>query len=379
MTIAGVVGDDSTLVNGTFDVIVVDADTFSIPVDTTGEAYSSGGTVTENMSVNGTWTITVISPTTFSVPDDTTAESYSSGGTASDYEALSQEGINTATIVVTSLDGSTVYALSTDYTISTTGSGPTSTNKIIRVSTGAITAGEQVRVSYQFTDSNYSLPQLCTSLAQVQALYGIGVDITTGTILSPISFAAQFAFDNGAPQVCCVATPTNDDGVVLESDLSTAYQLLKVIPSINLLVPLPVGLGAGTTTESPGSVIDVAQDLSLFVDQSQTEDDNLMVGIIGYETTVGVGPDAIAEATLDARVVEAWPNAMNCYNGYINSTQVIGGYYLAAAYAGFLAGNHPQQGLDPTDHPGLLWHPQLGLPDDDQRHSRTSFPQPVLP
>jgi hypothetical protein len=264
--------------------------------------------------------------------------------TGTDAVTLQALGIDIDSVVVTSLDGSTIYSPETDYTLtsvdSTDGNEQDTTTTLAAQVDSTITSGESVTVSYQYTDYAYGLPQLCSSLAQVQALYGVGIDASTGAILSPLSFAAQFAFDNGTSQVVCVATPNNP---VLRADLTAAYELLGTVPSVNLVVPLPVGMTG--TALVPDDIINVAQDLSMFCDQSQTEDDILRMGIIGFETTCSVGPDTIAEATLDARVVEAWPNAMNYYNGYINSTQVIGGYYLAAAYAGFLAAQYPQQGL----------------------------------
>ena len=259
-------------------------------------------------------------------------------------ETLTQLGISTESVVVTSLDGSTVYSASSDYTVTSTpatdGHTLDTTTTIVRQSGSTIPSGATVSVSYQYTDNNYGAPSLVTSLQQVQALYGNSIDITTGDILSPLSYAAQFAITNGASQLVLVATP---NATVVRDDLTAGYASISALNYVDLVVPLPVGLTG--TYDSPGDVINVASDLSSFVDASASTSDTLQVGIVGYETSVTVYPDTISSTVGDKRVVEAWPNQMNAYNGYTNSTLTIAGYYLAAAYAGILAGNPPQQGL----------------------------------
>ena len=253
--------------------------------------------------------------------------------------ALTQLGINSATLVVTSLDGTVVGVLNTDFTVTQTDDSNPDSATTITWESGVFTDNQTVRVSYQYTDADYLLPSVCTNLAQVQSLYGPGVDITTGVITSPISLAAQFAFTNGAQTLVLVATP---NATVLRADLTDAYAHLEVLTNVNLVVPLPVGL-------SYEDAINVGQDLASFLLTDETTNDILRMGLLGFEvgtdTNDGYDPGTIAAAVGYKRVVEAWPFAMNYYNGYTNSTLVVGGYYLAAAYAGIFAGNQPQQGL----------------------------------
>lgn len=258
--------------------------------------------------------------------------------------SLSQLGINLDTIVVTSLDGTEVGVLNTDYTSSATDSTDghdqdTTTTITWDSSSTLFTDTQTVVVSYQYTDYDYLTPSICTNLAQVQSLYGPGIDITTGEITSPISLAAQFAFTNGAATLVLVATP---NATVLRDDLTAAYAFLEVLTNVNLVVPLFVG-------GSYEDAINVGQDLASFLLTDETTNDILRVGLLGFEVGTdaneGYTPDVIAEAVAYKRVIEAWPDAMNYYNGFTNSTLVIGGYYLAAAYAGIFAGNQPQQGL----------------------------------
>jgi hypothetical protein len=255
---------------------------------------------------------------------------------------LTQLGINADSVVVTSLDGTQVGVVNTDYLLVTTdatdGHSQDTTTTITWGSGSTVfTDTQTVRVSYQYTDYDYLTPSICTNLAQVQSLYGNGIDIVTGEITSPISLAAQFAFTNGAQTLVLVATP---NATVLRADLTDAYAFLEVLTNVNLVVPLPVNLA----TED---AINVGQDLATFLLNDENQNDILRVGLLGFEvgTDTDFAPDTIADAIDYKRVVEAWPFAMNYYNGYTNSTLVVGGYYLAAAYAGIFAGNLPQQGL----------------------------------
>jgi len=255
---------------------------------------------------------------------------------------LTQLGINASSVVVTSLDGTSVGVVNTDYTITTTpatdGHTQDTTTTITWGSGSTVFTNTQtVRVSYQYTDYDYLTPSICTNLAQVQSLYGNGIDIVTGLVTSPISLAAQFAFTNGAQTLVLVATP---NATVLRADLTDAYAFLEVLTSVNLVVPLPVNLAVEDAEN-------VAQDLATFLLNDEQQNDIIRVGVIGFEvgTDTTTTPDTIAAAVAYKRVVEAWPFAMNYYNGYTNSTLVVGGYYLAAAYAGTFAGNPVQQGL----------------------------------
>lgn len=257
---------------------------------------------------------------------------------------LTELGINVSTVVVTSLDGTDIGVANTDYTITTTDAADDHTQDTTTTITWGsastiFTDTQTVRVSYQYTDYDYLTPSICTNLSQVQSLYGNGIDITSGEITSPISLAAQCAFVNGAQTLVLVATP---NATVLRADLTNAYAFLEVLTNVNLVVPLPVGL-------SHEDAINVGQDLGSFLLDDENNNGLMRMGLLGFEVSTdaneGTTPDLIAQAVAYKRVIEAWPFAMNYYNGYTNSTLVVGGYYLAAAYAGIFAGNLPQQGL----------------------------------
>ena len=128
-------------------------------------------------------------------------------------------------------------------------------------------------------------------------------------------------------------------GTVTPSVLNTSIELLSTVDTVSIVVPLPVGL------TSSGDIQSVDTDLSVFVD-AQSDLSNFMIGILGYEngpTANAINPISISSNSGDERVVVAYPNSMTYYTN--NTSNQIAGYYLAAAYAGTLAGNPVQRGL----------------------------------
>jgi hypothetical protein len=249
---------------------------------------------------------------------------------------LQHLGIDPTTVVVANAAG-TPYVVTTDYT-TTVGGGadantattPDNTLTVQRAGSGGISDGATVYVSYRYADTDYYAPYQSSDFNAIQAKYGNPIDPTSGAIVSPLSLAAQTAFNNGANQLVLVATPT---ATVTRTQLASAYTQLGGIPNVNVIVPLTVGLTG--TAIAPGDVINVATDLAIALDTRFANGMNT-VGIVGYETTVTVLPDVIASGVADERVVVAWPNQLSFFNGFTNSTITVGGYYLAAAYGGLI-------------------------------------------
>ena len=253
--------------------------------------------------------------------------------TGTDPVALSKEGVDGSSIIVSA--NGTTYAVTTDYVVTTSGSGPTTVTSIASNGEGSITSGETVTVSYQYTDATYTIPTQISDAQTVQNLYGPAFDPTTGDLMSPLTLASNFAFANGAKNLVLVATT----GTVTPSVLNTSIELLSTVDTVSIVVPLPVGL------TSSGDIQSVDTDLSVFVD-AQSDLSNFMIGILGYEngpTANAINPISISSNSGDERVVVAYPNSMTYYTN--NTSNQIAGYYLAAAYAGTLAGNPVQRGL----------------------------------
>lgn len=252
---------------------------------------------------------------------------------------LTQKGINQTTIVVTNAYG-TVFA-ATNYTVTQTGVGAAIVTTIQLTAAGVTNIGSTpVFISYQYTDANYFQPYTFHDYNSVVAAYGAPFD-ANNNLTSPISLAAQFVYANGNPTT--IVMPTTDTNLTAtRNGLSTAYTSLSSNPYINLVVPLPVGMTG--TVGSPGDIYNVGQDLKTHCD-SLAQQGIFRIGLYGYETSVTITPDLVANNITDPRVTVAYPNQLLYFNGPNNTTLTIGGMYLAAAFAGFLASNPVQQGL----------------------------------
>ena len=252
---------------------------------------------------------------------------------------LTQLGISESSVQVTNSSG--VVQAGSNYTLVQTGSAPNTVTTIELTSGSTMTAGVVYYITYNYTNANYYTPQAFTNYQALQAVYGNPFG-TNGGIASPISLAAIFAF-NGASTV--VVMPTTDTGgVATRAGIQAAYSALTAINGVDLIVPLPVGMTG--TQSSPGDILNLAADLSSHCQaMSQPSVGYYRTGLIGYETTETVNPDYIAAQTNNQRVTEVWPNQLAYYNPIVGQSLNIGGYYLAAACAGVLAGNPRNQGL----------------------------------
>jgi hypothetical protein len=248
---------------------------------------------------------------------------------------LSKRGIDDDTITVTALDG-TLYALTTDYTVTQTGTTSESVTTITRNSGGMITTeGAVVYISYQFTDSSYYEPYQSTDWDEIQARYGQAIDPTTGAVGSALSLAARIAIEQGALDLVLVPTlGSATPSTVTAAQLKQGLDKLLARDDVGVVVSLAVGIGGSDV--SAGETKTVADDLKAHV-QTATNGGQYRIGIIGYDTMVTRSFDQAALAINYERIMLAYPQAMNWYNGLTNTTMEIGGPYLAAAYAGMMA------------------------------------------
>lgn len=253
---------------------------------------------------------------------------------------LSGHGVSTATVIVTGTDG-IAHALTTDYTLIPDPLDATIT-LVKRVDLAGIDPGDVVFVTYQYTDADYYNPLRIFDFDDATSAYGPAIDLTTGAILSPLSFAAKMAFDNGARELVLVATTGDVDVDVDPADLVAGYAKLDAVFDVNIIVPLPVGITGSEGT--PGNVIIAGTDLETYLVNSAVNE-IFRIGIYGVESTASVFPTTIASGIAHKRVVLAWPNILRYYHGFTNTTSDVSGYYLAAAYAGRLAANPIQMPL----------------------------------
>lgn len=272
---------------------------------------------------------------------------------------ISNPGVNPTSVVLTAADG-TVYALTDDYTVSSA-AGPDgniltttdNTVSVTRVATGAIADGALVYVSYRYTDAQYHAPLRVQDFDDVQDAYGPPVDMETGAILSPLSFAAKIAMENGARHLVLVPT-TGEADEATRAELTAAYAKLEAVADVNVIVPLPVAI-TGSTAE-PGDTTNVGTDLKAHC-ESLANDGVFRVGILGLESTATVDPATAIDSYRSSRVVLAWPNRLFYYHGYRNVSVEVAGYYLAAAYAGRIAAQPVQTPLTKKEITGFSGFP----------------------
>jgi hypothetical protein len=258
---------------------------------------------------------------------------------------LTKFGISPASVAVAAADG-TAYAGS-DYDLvvgggadASTATLPDNTLTIARSSGSTISNGSTVYVTYHYTDATYHDPLRAQDFDDVKDAFGEPMDLETGEILSPLSLAAKVALENGASQLVLVATADANAAATTRVHLTDAYAKIAAYEDVNLLVPLPVGITG--QTGSLGDLANLGEDLKAEV-ENDARNTLFRIGILGYERTAAIDPatDVVAHFRSN-RMMLAWPNRLNYYNGLTNQNIEVAGYFLAAAYAGQFAGRLPQ-------------------------------------
>lgn len=248
-----------------------------------------------------------------------------------------------ASFVVAAADG-TAFTNTTDFTVAVGPGADASasatldnTTTIARAGAG-IPEGATVYVTYRYQDAAYYAPFRAQDYDDVKDAFGEPLNLVTGAILSPLSLAAKVAFENGAREVVLVPTLGTASGVTT-ANLSAAIATLDSLPDVNVVVPLPVGITG--TAAAPGDLPVVGASLAASL-VSGANSSLYRVGILGFERTVTADPGVLSASFRSARVMLAWPNRLNYYNGFNNTTIEVSGYYLAAAYAGRMAAQEVQ-------------------------------------
>lgn len=251
---------------------------------------------------------------------------------------LAHRGVIQNSVLVTKADGTTAD-LTDDYVL-TVGNGDDATastgddtTDIKRANSSTIADGETVIVSYRYTDESYFTPKRFTDFAAVKDTYGAPLDTSSGDIISPLTFAAKCAFDNGASRIILLATPGSATSVD-KDDLTDGYAKLLSMEEVTIVVPLPVGING--STGSPGDTSSIGTAVANHV-QSAFNQGIRRIAILGYETGVTRAPDDLASGIDNKRVAITWPARMSYFNAFLNKSQEVGGYYAAAAEAGRLS------------------------------------------
>lgn len=219
--------------------------------------------------------------------------------------------------------------------------------------------GATVYLRYRYADENFHSPFRAQDYDDVKDAFGEPLNLATGEIISPLSMAAKVAFENGANEVVLVST-TGDADAATRSELQVALAKLNAVSDVSLVVSLPVAVTG--TPSAIGDTVNVGTDLRTHVENA-ADDGNFRLGIIGWEKDVTVDPLVAAAAFDSQRVVFAWPNKLDYYNGFTNTTIEVAGYYLAAAYAGRFAAMPVQMPLTKKNIRGFAGIPASVLQD----------------
>jgi hypothetical protein len=311
-----------------------------------------------------TTTVTVIGPALGYQTTSEVATVYSGSGTA-----LSQRGVYVTAVtgppaiaapVVSTLSG-TLLVYGEDYTfVVTAGSGGAATaiTAIKRLSSDSgdltqpspkgVKDGDQVRVTYAFTNATYYEPTEFEDYDQIVSTYGQAMVTTSPTsptasqVASPLTLAAKIALENGAASVLCVATnPAAGDFRV---QLQAAYAKLEANYQAQILVPLFVD---GTyNTHTPTNVANLLADVKNHCEAAAADGYGRMA-FTGLATTYDntSGHDQLALAQGSKRLILCYPNRLLAFNSAVNASTEIDGFYLGAAMAGRLARNAVARGL----------------------------------
>lgn len=278
----------------------------------------------------------------------TEAVSFASGSSI----VLSKRGINPASLIVSGRITDPAAANQTlpytfvadvpgtpaDYstTVDSSAGLDNSTVTLVRTAAGDIeTAHPEVNVTYRYTDANYHALQHFDDYDTFAEVYGQALDPITGAITSPLSLAAQIAIQNGANQIYAVALSGTGS---IQQQFIDAYGLLAGNYEANVVVPLV----SGVTTQI--AVTGVLQSFKSLVEKD-ARDGFLRMMLVGFDKSYNPTPTDLASAastTSSSRVVAAWPNRLNIYNGVLNTSAEVDGFYLAAAYAGMMAARRHQ-------------------------------------
>lgn len=241
---------------------------------------------------------------------------------------LAKEGVDTASLVVRNPSSGQVYVVNTDYTVVHVGGTINTSNATYTISRvidgGHIEPGDEVQLSYRYTDPKFFDPYIFYDFDDVKSAYGEAFNRATGQIESELTLGAQLAFENGAYQVVCVAVDPAVPGAPTTDDYVEALDKLRDQPQVAVVVPCTgrVELHAK-----------VQQHIN-----SQSANRFERRAILGMDGTTTPVPSAQriinAQSITDQRVALVSPATFKYYSTELNNEVVLGGQFMAASLAG---------------------------------------------
>lgn len=299
--------------------------------------------------------------------------------TSTAFAVLAQRGIYTSAVtgppaiaapVVTTLSGQVMTpGVDYDFVVDTSGGGG-SANAITKIkrlaaggdptavgiaSTNGLVDGQQVQITYRFTNTLYYTPLFFSDYDLVEQTYGTPLvtdpvaSPNSNQVISPITLAAKIAFENGASQVICVATNPSDGN--LKAQFVAAYAKLESDYRVGIIIPVFAdGWVTGVNTSdlhTPSAVQGYLTDLETHLDSSAADGygRTAIVGLVRLYDETALSIDALAQSVANKRIMLAYPNRVVLYNGATNQTAEVDGVYLAAALGAVALAGDVQRGL----------------------------------
>lgn len=248
------------------------------------------------------------------------------------------------------------YVVTTNYTVQT------NNGTITRVdTTGGIEDGDIINVTYQYLPENYFTATRLDNLGTVEDFYGTAWTADGNAVNSPLSYAASLAFENGAATVICqplfarstpgdsttpAIQPANAAAIAAVTSWQDTLEGLRDIEDVNVIVPAIGQSQASVTDAAELSILKAVQDHIQFMRQ----DDQYIIGIFAEDSSaasnVATQTTLVTHATdLKSRyagatsqsIVFIEPSRFARLSPVSGNRVVVGGQYVAAAYAGMLA------------------------------------------
>ena len=247
---------------------------------------------------------------------------------------LAQQGIDLNSLIVRDPVTGLIYIKNTDYTVQqvTGGSGvfagDDSNLTITRVMDGGIPPNKVVQVTYHYTNADYFKAKQFFDYNDLTDAYGPALD-AGGNIVCELSFAASFAFLNGATRI--IAASCTSPGHERAIDYQHALDQLQNDPAVSVI-----------TSANGDQALHNMIKIHVINQSAKKAERRAIVGVDGSVVPV---PSAtrIAFATniYSSRVAHVSPATAFWYNPILNTTQIIGGHYMAAALAGLAVAQNP--------------------------------------
>ena len=193
----------------------------------------------------------------------------------------------------------------------------------------AIQSGEDVLISYHYTDSDYNTATYFDSYNALSKQYGNPWDTSTGGIQSPISMAAYIAAKNGMGGCYGVAvagtTVNGSSTTYTEAAWADAFEALTLVDGIDIIVPL----------SGEAAVWQLAK--AHITTMASNEDERIaVIGADGSSTVVASSTlISGAEGFDDEDMWMVAPSSFKFSNPITSEVQVVPAYYMAAAVAGY--------------------------------------------